>query len=68
MRYDVTYQVAGQEHTDQVDAPDAATAAAQVQMAHGRSAELFELIYVHLLDAPESAENAGKDLAEDSGG
>ncbi len=50
MRYEVTYQVDGQERIDQVEAPDAAAAAAQVQNAHGRTAEMFELIYVHLLD------------------
>ena len=52
MRYDVTYQVTGEEHTDRIDAPDAAAAAAAVHEAHGRSSEHFELISVHLLDEP----------------
>jgi len=52
MRYDVTYQVAGEEHTDRVDAPDAAAAAAAIHDAHGRTSELFELISVQLLDEP----------------
>jgi len=52
MRYDVTYLVAGDERVDRVEAPDAAAAAATVQDAHGRSAEGFELIQVHLLAEP----------------
>ena len=62
MRYEVTYQVDGQEHSDLVDAPDAAAAAAQVQNAHGRAAERFELIYVHLLDQPtDSMQGSAED-------
>ena len=52
MRYDVTYQIGGEERTDRVEAPDAAAAAAAVHDAHGRSADLFELISVQLLDEP----------------
>lgn len=52
MRYDVTYQIAGEQRTDRVDAPDAAAAAAAIHDAHGRSADLFELISVQLLDEP----------------
>ena len=52
MRYDVTYQVAGEEHTDRVEAPDAAAAAAAIHEAHGRSSDMFELISVQLLDEP----------------
>lgn len=52
MRYDVTYLVAGDERVDRVEAPDAAAAAATVQDAHGRAAEGFELIQVHLLEEP----------------
>ena len=52
MRYDVTYQVAGEEHTERVDAPDAAAAAAAIHDAHGRSSDMFELISVQLLDEP----------------
>ena len=64
MRYDVTYQVAGEERVERVEAPDAASAAAAVQEAHGRSSDMFELIQVHLIDdpigagAPEGGEDA----------
>ena len=62
MRYEVTYQVGGDERVEQVDAPDAASAAASVQETFGRTEELFELIYVHLLDAvPASGESANHD-------
>jgi len=57
MRYDVTYQVGGEERTDRIDAPDAASAVAQVQETHGRTAEMFELISVNLLD--EMPDQAG---------
>lgn len=50
MMYEVTYQVGGDERTDSVDAPDAASAAAAVREAHGHSADLFELLLVHLVD------------------
>ena len=52
MRYDVTYQVAGEQHTERIDAPDAAAAAAAIHDAHGRSSDLFELISVQFLDEP----------------
>lgn len=50
MMYEVTYQVGGDERTDSVDAPDAASAAAAVREAHGHSPDLFELLLVHLVD------------------
>jgi hypothetical protein len=56
MRYAVTYQVGGEEHIDELDATDAAAAVASVHEAHGRSPELFELISVQLLDAPDGTE------------
>lgn len=57
MLYDVTYQVGGQEHIARVDAADAAAAAASVQRDHAGPDEMFELIYVHLLeDEPASAD------------
>lgn len=57
MLYDVTYQVGGQEHIARVDAADAAAAAASVQRDHAGPDEMFELIYVHLLEnEPASAE------------
>ena len=50
MRYEVTFQIAGDERTEPVDAPDAATAVATVEAEHGRTPELFELIQVHLVE------------------
>jgi hypothetical protein len=50
MRYEVTFQIAGDERTEMVDAPDAATAVATVEAEHGRTAEMFELIQVRLLE------------------
>lgn len=50
MMYEVTYQVGGEEHTDRVDAPDAAAAAAMVRDTHIRASERFELLLVQLLE------------------
>jgi hypothetical protein len=58
MRYEVTYQLGGEERVDKVDAPDAAAAAAMVREAHGHSAEMFELILVHLVDEMPNAGEA----------
>ncbi len=57
MLYDVTYQVGGQEHIARVDAADAAAAAAVVQRDHAGPDEVFELIYVHLLEEESPSEN-----------
>ncbi|HEV2527566.1 MAG TPA: hypothetical protein VGT61_03815 [Thermomicrobiales bacterium] len=58
--YDVTYQSGGDEHTQRVEAPDAASAASQIQTEHGREEGLYELIAVNLLDdeAAESEDDA----------
>ncbi len=48
--YDVTYQSGGEEHTQRVEAPDAASAASQMQSEHGREEGLYELIAVNLLE------------------
>lgn len=56
MLYDVTYQVGGEERTDRVDAPDAASAAALVRETQAGSEDLFELLLVHLLDDGERAD------------
>ncbi|MDP9353822.1 MAG: hypothetical protein M3R02_00795 [Chloroflexota bacterium] len=69
MLYDVTYQVGGQEHIAHVEAPDAAAAAAAVQRDHAGPDEVFELIYVHLLEEPASDDGAdtaatGEDAAD----
>ncbi|MGI8643706.1 MAG: hypothetical protein ACR2LS_06270 [Thermomicrobiales bacterium] len=50
MRYDVTYQSGGDQHTVGVDAENAAEAAQMVQQQHGHNEDLFELISVQLLD------------------
>lgn len=59
MHYNITYHVGVDEFTDEVEAPDAATAVSKVQFEHGRSDDHFELISVQLLDPvePETAEN-----------
>jgi len=55
MRYQVTYQVDGEERTDDVEAPDAAAAASSVRQAH-QSSTMFELILVHLVDIDETGD------------
>ncbi len=50
MHYEVTFQIAGDERTESVDAPDAASAVAAVEAEHGRTPDLFELIQVHLIE------------------
>jgi hypothetical protein len=54
MHYNVTYHVGTEEFTDEVDAPDAATAVSKIQFEHGRGDDHFELISVQLLDSLES--------------
>ncbi|MDQ3694786.1 MAG: hypothetical protein M3464_14350 [Chloroflexota bacterium] len=60
MMYEVTFQIGGDEQTDQVDAPDAATAASRVRNAHQTDDGMFELLLVHLVeeDEPGSPEPA----------
>jgi len=50
MKYEVRYQIGGEEHTTEVEVDDAATAAQVVQEQFLESNEVFELIQVHLLD------------------
>lgn len=50
MHYSVTYLAGVTEHTEEIEAPDAATAVSKVQFEHGRTEEHFELISVQLLD------------------
>ena len=52
MRYEVRFQIQGEERSTVVEADDAATAAQRVQNDHLGSDEAFELIQVHLLDEP----------------
>ena len=49
-RYDVTFQVGGEERVERVEAPDAASAVDAVRVAHRGTNELFELIQVHMLE------------------
>jgi hypothetical protein len=56
MRYEVRYQVGGEEHTAEVDVEDAATAAQIVQEQFLENSEVFELIQVHLLDEHQGTE------------
>lgn len=53
MLYDVTYQIGGEERTDRVDAPDAATASSVVREAHAGLDDRFELLLVHLIEDGE---------------
>jgi hypothetical protein len=65
MHYQVTFQLAGEERTESVDARDAATAVSKIQFDFGRTDELFELISVQVdeaaaeeADAASPSENA----------
>jgi hypothetical protein len=53
MVYDVTYQVAGEERTDRVIAPHAASAAERVRATHEADDGAFELLKVQLLEEDE---------------
>jgi len=59
VHYNITYHVGTEEFTDEVEAPDAATAVSKIQFEHGRGDDHFELISVQLLDPvePETAED-----------
>ncbi len=52
MRYEVRFQIQGEERQIIIDADDAATAVERVQNDHLGADEAFELIQVHLLDEP----------------
>lgn len=58
MHYHVTFQLAGEERTESVDAPDAATAVSKIQFDFGRTDELFELISVQVDDTAEEDDDA----------
>ena len=57
MVYDVTYQVGGEERTDRVIAPHAASVAERVQASHDGS-DRYELLLVHLLDEADAGRGA----------
>ncbi len=50
MKYEVRFQIGGEEQTTEVNVDDAATAAQVVQEQYLEHSEVFELIQVHLLD------------------
>lgn len=50
MHYHVTFLLGGEERTEAVDAPDAASAVSITQIEYGRGEEMFELISVQLDD------------------
>lgn len=52
MRYAITFLVGGEQQVQELDAPDAATAADIIHEEHGRTPALFELISVALLEEP----------------
>lgn len=58
MHYQVTFQLAGEERTESVDAPDAATAVSKIQFDFGRTDELFELISVQVDETPAEDDDA----------
>lgn len=58
MKYEVRYQIGGEEHTTEVDVDDAATAAQVVQEQFLDNSDVFELIQVHLLDDVQSLDVA----------
>ena len=58
MQYQVTFQLAGEERTEAVDAPDAATAVSKIQFDFGRTDELFELISVQVDESATEDDDA----------
>lgn len=61
MLYDVTFQIGGDEQTDRIDAPDAATAASRVRNAHQTEGGVFELLLVHLVEEFDESAPAATD-------
>jgi hypothetical protein len=50
MKYEVRFQVGGEEQAEPVEADDAASAAQLIQERYQSASESFELIQVQLLD------------------
>lgn len=65
-QYDVVYQSGGEEHTERVSAPDAATAASHIQTEHGREEGLFELIAVNLIEDGAKTLEPAEDTTPDT--
>ncbi len=61
MKYEVRYQIGGEERMVEIEADSAAAAAQQAQEQFLDSEEVFELIQVHLLD-----DHVASQLASDS--
>ncbi len=61
MKYEVRYQIGGEERMVEIEADSAAAAAQQAQEQFLDSEEVFELIQVHLLD-----DQVASQLASDS--
>lgn len=51
--YTIRYQLGGDEHTDELQADNAASAARIVEERHLHEQERFELIEVHLIEDEE---------------
>ncbi|HEV2067267.1 MAG TPA: hypothetical protein VGR08_10545 [Thermomicrobiales bacterium] len=60
MKYEVRYQIGGDERTVEVEADSAAAAAKLAQEEHLGSDEVFELIQVRLLDDHVASEMASE--------
>lgn len=54
--YTIRYQMGGEEHTDQLEAENAATAARIIEERHLSDEEWFELIEVHLVEESDQSE------------
>lgn len=63
MLYEVTFQVNGDEQTDQIEAPDAATAASRARNAHAADDAVFELLLVHLVEDQAPASTSDETLS-----
>lgn len=61
MHYHVTFRLGGDERTEVVDAPDAASAVNQTQFEHGRGDDMFELISVTIDDTAGPDEESFED-------
>jgi hypothetical protein len=67
MRYEVHYLAGGEEHAEEIDAPDAAEAASIVENAAASADEGFELLSINLIDSLAEA-NSGSDTPESAAG
>ena len=61
--YTVRYQLGGEEHTDSLEAENAAAAARIVEERYIEEEERFELLEVHLVEAGEETVSQESQLA-----